>query len=65
MEEITLNWTLEATTLEPLGPLSPEVFEFDEATSLDVSLEKLSRSEIAGKLLDQLDELYYNAEGIN
>lgn len=48
--------------MEPLGPLSPEVFEFDEATSLDVSLEKFSRSEIAGKLLDQLDKLYYNAE---
>lgn len=60
MEKVSLNWPLEATVLEPLRPLSPEIYELED---LDVTFDKLSRSEIAGKLLDHL-ELRKDAEGI-
>lgn len=57
MEDIILSWPVEAPTLEPLQPLSFSELEGEESS---ISLDKLSRSEIAGKLLDHLDQI---AEG--
>lgn len=57
MEDLLLSWPLEAPTLEPLQPLSFSELDGEESS---INLDKLSRSEIAGKLLDHLDQI---AEG--
>ena len=57
MEDILLSWPVEAPTLEPLQPLSFSILDDQESS---INLDKLSRSEIAGKLLDHLDQI---AEG--
>ena len=58
-----MEWPPAISSLEPLRPLSPDVFDQDDIADLGISVgRKLSRSEIAGKLLDHLDEL--NSEGI-
>lgn len=53
-----MDWPPAISSLEPLRPLSPDVFDQDDIADLGISVgRKLSRSEIAGKLLDHLDEL--------
>ena len=47
-------WPPEASALEPLQPLSFSVLDDQEES---INLDKLSRSEIAGKLLDHLDQI--------
>lgn len=57
MEDLAMEWPPADSSLEPLRPLTPDVFE-DDIADLGISVgRKLSRSEIAGKLLDHLDEL--------
>lgn len=53
-----MDWPPAISSLEPLRPLSPDVLDHNDIADLG----KLSRSEIAGKLLDHLDEL--TREGI-
>lgn len=53
-----MEWPPAISSLEPLRPLTPDLFGQDDIADLGISVgRKLSRSEIAGKLLDHLDEL--------
>lgn len=58
MEDLSMEWPPAISSLEPLRPLTPDVFNQDDIADLGISVgRRLSRSEIAGKLLDHLDEL--------
>lgn len=57
MEDLSLEWPPAISSLEPLRPLSPDELDHDDIADLGISVGKLSRSQIAGKLLDHLDEL--------
>lgn len=51
--ELSLGWPSTAMSMESLRPLSPDNFA-DDQINRDV-VDKLSRSELAGKLLDHFD----------
>ncbi len=62
MAGMSVDWLPADLSLEPLRPLSPEILDQEELNYIGIDVEKLTRSEIAGKLLDRLDELHQ--EGI-